>query len=83
LDKVDEIPTGFLEKYGGDWPHFHRLAAELDSTDYEAMEFGSHVLFESGPRRAGLRQSEEEGRIARGMGRSDRRGLADEDAADY
>jgi len=39
--------------------------------------------FESGPGRAGLRQSEEEQRVARGMGRWDRCRRADWDAADY
>ena len=44
LDKVDEISTGVLEDYGGDWPHFHRLATKLDSTCFEAIEFGSNVF---------------------------------------
>ena len=57
----------------------------MDKTRWtEPLDSGRRCLeFESGPGRAGLRQSEEEGRIARGMGRSDRRGLADGDAADY
>ena len=42
-----------------------------------------HLEFESGPRRARLRQSEEETRIARGMGRSGGLRRADGDAADY